>query len=84
MKQIFFLFTIFMISILSFQLANAQPVFTDVTEASGINHTFRIFQGTYGGGVAVLDYNNDGFEDLFIAGGLDKDSFYHNNGRHIF
>ena len=84
MKQIFFLFTIFMISILSFQLANAQPVFTDVTEASGINHTFRIFQGTYGGGVAVLDYNNDGFEDLFIAGGLDKDSFYHNNGDGTF
>ena len=73
-----------MISILPFQLAKAQPVFTDVTEASGINHTFKIFQGTYGGGVAVLDYNKDGFEDLFIAGGLDKDSFYHNNGDGTF
>ncbi len=54
--------------------------FTDVTEEAGINHAFTVFQGTFGGGVAVLDYNNDGWEDLFLAGGLGPDALYHNNG----
>ena len=46
-----------------------QPKFTDVTQEAGINHFFEVFEGTFGGGVAVLDYNLDGWEDLFLAGG---------------
>ncbi|MDN5202169.1 CRTAC1 family protein [Fulvivirgaceae bacterium BMA10] len=62
----------------------SQPRFTDVTEEAGINHAFRVFQGTFGGGVAVLDYDNDGLEDLFIAGGLGRDYLYKNNGDGTF
>ncbi len=47
--------------------------FTDVTESAGV-------QGTgYDTGVAVADYDNDGFEDLFVAG-VHGYTLYHNNG----
>ncbi|MDN5210834.1 CRTAC1 family protein [Fulvivirgaceae bacterium BMA12] len=69
---------------LTTHLAFNQSHFTDVTSEAGINHAFRVFQGTFGGGVAVLDYNNDGFEDLFIAGGLGRDYLYKNNGDGTF
>ncbi|MCG8307663.1 MAG: CRTAC1 family protein [Cytophagales bacterium] len=62
----------------------AQNKYVDVTEDAGINHFFVPFQGTFGGGVCVLDYNNDGHEDLFIAGGAGKDGFYRNNGDGTF
>ncbi|MFC4874696.1 FG-GAP-like repeat-containing protein [Negadavirga shengliensis] len=62
----------------------AQRQFTDVTEEAGIDHYFEVFQGIFGGGVAVLDYNNDGWEDVFITGGLGKDALYRNNGDGTF
>ena len=34
-------------------------------------------------GVAVGDYDNDGFEDLYVTG-LDRAMFYHNNGDGTF
>ncbi|MGO8813343.1 MAG: CRTAC1 family protein [Terriglobia bacterium] len=51
--------------------------FEDVTEKAGV-------QGSgYGYGVAVGDYDNDGFEDLFVTeyGG---NRLYHNNGNGTF
>ena len=51
--------------------------FEDVTEKAGL-------QGTgYGMGVAVGDYDNDGFEDLYVTeyGG---NHLYHNNGNGTF
>lgn len=51
--------------------------FTDVTEAAGL-------QGTgYDTGVAVADYDNDGFRDLFVAG-VHHYTLYHNNGDGTF
>lgn len=50
---------------------------TDVTKAAGV-------QGTgYETGVAVADYDNDGFKDLFIAG-VHRYTLYHNNGDGTF
>ena len=47
--------------------------FEDVTEKAGL-------QGTgYGMGVAVGDYDNDGFEDLYVTA-LGGNKLYHNNG----
>jgi enediyne biosynthesis protein E4 len=62
----------------------AQRQFKDVTHEAGIDHAFEIFQGIFGGGAAVLDFNNDGFEDIFITGGEGKDAFYLNNGDGTF
>ena len=51
--------------------------FTDVTERAGL--TLR----TYGMGVAVGDYNNDGYLDLFITS-FGPDYLYRNNGDGTF
>jgi hypothetical protein len=51
--------------------------FTDVTEKSGLADT------GYDVGVAVADYDNDGYEDIFVAG-VYKNTLYHNNGNGTF
>ncbi|MDT5121005.1 MAG: enediyne biosynthesis protein [Acidobacteriota bacterium] len=56
---------------------NGDGTFTDVTESAGINNSML------GMGVAVGDYNNDGFEDIYVTGyGASK--LYRNNGNGTF
>jgi hypothetical protein len=56
---------------------NSDGTFEDVTEKAGL-------QGAgYGMGVAVGDYDNDGFEDLFVTG-YGGNHLYHNNGNGTF
>jgi enediyne biosynthesis protein E4 len=52
---------------------NQNGSFTDVTEEAGLAGA------GYSMGVAVGDYDNDGYEDLFVTG-LDRATLYHNNG----
>ena len=59
---------------------NADGTFTDVTERAGIT---GMQQGYYNMGVAVGDYDNDGFEDLFVTG-FGGSILYHNNGDGTF
>jgi hypothetical protein len=55
----------------------ANGTFEDVTEKAGL-------QGTgYGMGVAVGDYDNDGYEDLYVTG-YGGNKLYHNNGDGTF
>ncbi|HXK06136.1 MAG TPA: CRTAC1 family protein [Verrucomicrobiae bacterium] len=51
--------------------------FTDVTEHAGLAGA------GYDNGVAIGDYDNDGFEDIFI-GGVHGNRLYHNNGDGTF
>jgi len=51
--------------------------FTDVTKESGLAGT------GYDNGVAVGDYDNDGYPDLFVAG-VHHSALYHNNGDGTF
>jgi hypothetical protein len=51
--------------------------FTDVTEKAGLRGT------GYDTGVAIGDYDNDGFEDIFVAG-VYHNTLYHNNGDGTF
>lgn len=73
---------LFCVFVLKYPLVYAQstsnPQFIDITEKSGI--TFKHVNGaskdkimveTFGSGVAWIDYNNDGFIDLFFANGAD-------------
>jgi hypothetical protein len=53
--------------------------FEDVTEKAGL----RGEQLTFNFGVAVGDYDNDGFEDLFICA-AGRNALYHNNGNGTF
>lgn len=55
----------------------ADGTFEDVTQKAGL-------QGEgYGMGVAVGDYDNDGYEDLYVTG-LGGNHLYHNNGNGTF
>src|SRR5437016_2120567 len=51
--------------------------FTDVTEKAGLKGT------GYDTGVAIADYDNDGYEDIFVAG-VYRNTLYHNNGDGTF
>ena len=51
--------------------------FTDVTEKAGLAGT------GYDVGVAIGDYDNDGYEDIFVAG-VYRNTLYHNNGDGTF
>jgi enediyne biosynthesis protein E4 len=51
--------------------------FTDVTAAAGLAGA------GYDTGVAIGDYDNDGYEDIFV-GGVHRSTLYHNNGDGTF
>jgi len=57
---------------------NGDGLFTDVTVDAGVSA-----QGLFGMGVAVGDYDNDGFPDLFVLG-YGRCILYHNNGNGTF
>ncbi len=59
---------------------NRDGSFTDVTEEAGLSHAGN---GNYGMGVAIADYDNDGYSDIFITN-YGKNRLYHNNGNGTF
>jgi ASPIC and UnbV./FG-GAP repeat. len=56
---------------------NRDGTFTDVTEKAGV------LGGTFGMGVAVGDYNNDGFPDMLVTA-CGRAVLYRNNGNGTF
>jgi enediyne biosynthesis protein E4 len=56
---------------------NRDGTFTDVTRKAGVAHS------GWGQGVCVGDYDNDGFDDLFVTY-FGKNVLYHNNGDGTF
>ncbi len=56
---------------------NRDGTFTDVTEKAGLVHS------GWGQGVCIGDYDNDGYEDLFVTY-FGKNVLYHNNGNGTF
>jgi hypothetical protein len=56
---------------------NRDGTFTDVTEKAGL------FRTGYFYGVTIGDYNNDGFEDVFMTG-WEQNALYRNNGDGTF
>ena len=57
---------------------NGDGTFTDVTEKAGVGG-----DGHYGQGVAVGDFDNDGYPDLYVTG-YGRALLYHNNGNGTF
>ena len=57
---------------------NGDGTFTDVTDKVGVGGS-----GHYGQGVAVGDYNNDGYPDMFVTG-YGRAILYRNNGDGTF
>jgi enediyne biosynthesis protein E4 len=56
---------------------NRDGTFIDVTEKAGLRHT------GWASSVAVGDFNNDGFDDLFVTG-WGQNTLYRNNGDGTF
>jgi len=56
---------------------NHDGTFTDVTQKAGLAAEI------YGMGVAIGDYDNDGFDDIFITA-LGQSRLFHNNGNGTF
>ena len=54
---------------------NGNGTFTDVSEKAGILKT----PGTYGLGVAVADFDNDGWPDIYVANDSTSSALYRNN-----
>jgi hypothetical protein len=59
---------------------NGNATFTDVSEKSGIRKT----NGTFGLGVLVADFDNDGWPDVYVANDSAPAILYHNNGNGTF
>jgi enediyne biosynthesis protein E4 len=59
---------------------NRDGSFVDVTQEAGLANAGN---GNYGMGVAVGDYDNDGFPDLFVTS-YGRNILYHNNGDGTF
>ena len=59
---------------------NPDGTFTDVTKAAGLANAG---DGNYGMGVAVGDYDNDGYPDIYVTN-YGKNTLYHNNGNGTF
>ena len=59
---------------------NKDGTFTDVTVQAGLQHAGDT---NYGMGVAVGDYDNDGFPDIYVTN-YGKNILYHNNGDGTF
>ena len=64
-------------SVLKLYRNNRNGSFTDVTREAGLNVEM------YGMGVAIADYNNDGFPDIFITA-VGQNRLFQNNGRGQF
>ena len=80
------------IVVLAFTVAAESPRFRDVAKESGLIHSFpnggdkskAYIIETTGSGVAFIDYDNDGYQDIFVlSGDGGTNRMYHNdhNGR---
>ncbi|HET6893593.1 MAG TPA: CRTAC1 family protein [Pyrinomonadaceae bacterium] len=59
---------------------NRNGTFTDVSETAAITKT----NGTYGLGVLVADFDNDGWPDIYVANDSAPAALYHNNKNGTF
>lgn len=68
---------------LKMDLSFAQGYFKNVTEYSNVKHA-HVAPNLMGGGIAIIDFDNDGFEDIYLTGGVYEDHLFKNNGNKTF
>ncbi len=59
--------------------AHTQIEFSEISREAGIDYHYLSIN-EIGGGAAFFDMDNDGDEDLWISGGLQRDMLYENDG----
>ncbi|MBL4658677.1 MAG: VCBS repeat-containing protein [Flavobacteriales bacterium] len=57
--------------------------YIEVSQSIGVSHIHHAPM-LMGGGAAFIDYDLDGYEDLYLTGGIDEDRLYRNNGDGTF
>ena len=76
--------TLLLTSAFIFLLLNANSQeFTRIEESAGIDQK-HIDEFIMGGGAAFFDYDNDGYLDIYVTGGSNRDKLYHNNQDETF
>ncbi len=60
------------------QILQADILFADISDAAGLTHSIG------GEGVCIIDFNNDGLEDIFFAGSGNQNRLYRNDGNMVF
>lgn len=79
------LYTTLLLFNLLMSISGLAQEFTDISKNAGINFLpDRNFKGLSWGGIAVIDINNDGYDDLYLPGGSGDDALYKNNGDGTF
>lgn len=58
-------------------------LYSDVTEEVGVSH-ITYDPNQMSGGVSIIDFNNDGYEDIYLTGGRYPDHFFLNKGDGTF
>jgi hypothetical protein len=68
---------LFLLLVIMPGIASAQFLFKEVNKEAGI---YMIATGASdaGPGVIIVDIDNDGWDDIYMSGGLDSDKLYHN------
>ncbi|MFM2078487.1 MAG: hypothetical protein RJA49_2377, partial [Actinomycetota bacterium] len=60
----------------------AAPHYVDETASSGVDHSYTGgFEFFVGGGVAAFDCNDDGRDELYLAGGSSPAALYRNESQ---
>ncbi|MDN5202255.1 FG-GAP-like repeat-containing protein [Fulvivirgaceae bacterium BMA10] len=75
-------YLVMLISLVSFGYTSAQG-FKEIAVDAGINH-FSYDPPLAGTGLAFIDIDNDGDEDLYVIGGFLSDKLYENDGKGNF
>jgi len=78
--SLFFVVSLFVLSV----KGQNQTSFKEISQQAGIDHQFIVYEGMFGGGACVVDINNDGWEDLYLTGGMNDDALYVNNQNGTF
>jgi hypothetical protein len=64
-------------------LSGYAQLFSEKAEELNIDH-YMSDPNAMGGGVAIFDFNNDGYDDIYLTGGLKNDQLYENLGDGAF
>ena len=60
-------------------IPNLVAQFTEIAKEIGLEHVHEHLS-YMGGGICVIDYDRDGWEDLVFTGGIREDKLYRNQG----
>lgn len=73
----------FLLILVVFSIVCKGQPFDKLHSQVGLSHQFSA-SGNMGGGVVILDFNNDGYMDLYLPGGRLLDKLFLNNNGELF